>query len=1115
MNIGRAKKASQWLCARWSGPTTRHATKLQGMRSNSRLYLLAGGLVLAACGGSEPNHSPAVIVVVSGNNQTGGAGQQLAAPLIVRVNDKGGDPVADVVVTFAVTAGGGSVQTTSGTTDAQGRAGTLWIVGTAIGAANTVTATSGALANSPLSFSATVQAAPAAVATIIQGDGQAGFVGAALSSQIQIEFRDAFDNPASSQDVAWLVTGGGGSISATAAQTDASGLAFATWTLGYQLGNGHTLTVHVGGVTVNLAATGNLTAGSTLTVSSGNNQTGVAGQALAAAVSVRVQTATAHSVSNVPVAWNVQAGGGSVAQLSTLTNVSGIASVSWTLGAGSASQTVSATNLELAPTSVTLAATAVVPPVSSIVGTVTVVDNEVSPIRVASRSSRSSGSASRDGFVHPHVAVRITRPKAIRFVPGDVLVRFKASSIGGPIGVGSLKSVETARSVSQAMLDRLVSHTRPGAIAVAGVSPVIRTARLKVTDLTKVDSIARALIADPAVEAVGPNPMAWAIGGPTHPGTVPNDRYYPDQSWMYAMLDLPRAWSITTGSSNVIVAVLDNGIVFHHPSVGAAGATSLTGGGNLRNDGYDFVNNTDPLVSICFNAGGGSVNNSGDGDGYDNNPAIPDDRDPSDPSGCLGAREPLGAHGTHVAGTIGALGNDGNDVAGINWHVSIRPVRVLGLSYGSFFDIAQGILYASGFTAAGPNGQINPSGPPARIINLSLGGDCPNGVDPIHTAIQTVSADPSTAPLIVASAGNEQSSVPSCPASYPEVLSVGAVGPTGLRASYSSFGSTVDIAAPGGEFTNGPSDDGATYMVLSSVCDFTVFPSSCTPGWAYYEGTSMAAPHVAGVAALLLAQDPSLTAADLRTRLVTYATPIDPSQQIGPGIVNARNALTQSFAPARQLYVRAVNATSGAAVATVAAPGGNFTISNLPDGSYFVVAGEDEAGDGVIGQPGRHFGAFGGSANPTAVAVSSSAGGFAAFTIGQAAELEPNNSAGNAGRLEIDGSIQGRLGAADETDLYRIQIPTAGTYSFETTGFSGAYCGFALELNTVVSVLDQNQLLVANGSSDDINRPGRNFCSLATTALQPGPYFVQVTRGVFFNTAPHQGRYVLQAREGP
>ena len=284
-------------------------------------------------------------------------------------------------------------------------------------------------------------------------------------------------------------------------------------------------------------------------------------------------------------------------------------------------------------------------------------------------------------------------------------------------------------------------------------------------------------------------------------------------------------------------------------------------------------------------------------------------------------------------------------------------------------------------------------------------------------------------------------------------------------------------------------------MVLSSVCDFTVFPSPCVPDWAYYEGTSMAAPHVVGVAALLLAQDPSLTAAQLRSRLVTYATPIDPSQQIGPGIVNARNALTQSFAPARQLYVRAVNATSGATVATVAAPGGNYTIGNLPDGSYFVVAGEDEAGDGIIGQPGRRFGAFGGFANPTAVAVSSSAGGFAAFTIGQrrrarAEQQRRNRRASRDRRVHSGASRCGRIRPTSTGSRFRRLAPTPS----RPPGSRGHICGFALELNTVVSVLDQNQ--VRSPTALPTTSTGwSQFLFACHDDPPPGAYFVQVTRG--------------------
>jgi hypothetical protein len=275
----------------------------------------------------------------------------------------------------------------------------------------------------------------------------------------------------------------------------------------------------------------------------------------------------------------------------------------------------------------------------------------------------------------------------------------------------------------------------------------------------------------------------------------------------------------------------------------------------------------------------------------------------------------------------------------------------------------------------------------------------------------------------------------------------------------------------------------------------------------------MAAPHVAGVAALLLAQDPSLTPAALRNRLLTYAAPLGTIEQIGAGVVNARNALSQTFGPARQILVRAVNAATGALVTTVSAPGGPYTIPALPDGSYFVVAGEDEEADGFIGLPGRRFGAFGGISSPTAVAVTASAGRFAALSVGFPVEREPNDAAPSAGLLLVDGAIEGSLSGTDQVDWYRIVIPAAGSYTFETTGFRGAFCSYAMDLNTTLDLLDQN--LDSRGQSVDIDQASNNFCSRISVSLAVGTYFLRVTRGDFFGTGPHSGRYILQARAGP
>jgi len=1081
------------------------------MRASIALTLFGAALYLGACTSSEPNRTPAQLAVVTGNNQTGGAGQALPIPLTVRVNDRAGDPVSGVSVAFAIKSGGGNLQGTQVTTSSQGLATSVWTLGTVAGRADTVTASAAGLAGSPIVFTATVQAGAATTATLLQGNNQTGTIGQALGTPIAAQFRDAYNNLAVGQSVTWLVLTGGGTISATSTLTDAQGEATATWTLGYTQGNGQSLRATVGSAQITATATANLSAGTALSIGSGNGQTALAGTALAAPIQVVVRTASAHPVENVPVTWAVATGGGSLGQTTTVTDANGVAATTWTLGSGNGGQTVTASNAALTPTSVTLAATAVVPQPSAITGTVVLVDSQLSAFR--SGVARAGLSAtSRNEPARLAYGGRVTTPE---YAPNDLLVTLRPEAIGALGGARALADFATASTVARAMRARLAAHLVPGRVEIRGTSPVIRTVRIHVADATRRDSVARALAANPAVLGVGLNARARLDGGPIRPGKIPNDPNFPNQSWHYDMVDAPRAWSITTGSSSIIVAVLDNGIVFHHPAIGAAGATYQTGGGNIRHDGYDFVTNTDPLIPICGESD--SVNNAGDnGIGYNPDPTIYDDRDDSDPS-CLGARLQYGAHGTHVAGTIGAMGNDGTSVTGLNWQVSIRPVRVIGMQFGNYYDIAQGILYASGFPADnGAGGMVTPPAQPARILNMSFGGPCFSGPDPVHDAIQAVTnpANANGGVLAVAAAGNDGSTVSSCPAAYPEVLSVGAVGPSGHRSSFSSYGSTVDLAAPGGEFPPAPGTDG-TYGIYSTVCDFTVYPSPCVPGTARYFGTSMAAPHAAGIAALLLAQNPGLTPAMLTSLLVDYVSPLDPSEQLGSGIVDARDALTQTMAPPRQLYVRAVDSATGAVVAKVAASGGNYTLSGLPDGHYYVVAGEDESGDTAIGAPGRRFGAFGGVSNPTAVAVSSSAGAFAAFSIGYPVEVEPNAQLTQANRLFLDGYTEGNLTSTDQTDFYKVQIPASGTYSFETSGFFGNYCGFALDLNTTLTLFDQNGNQL--GQSVDIDPTNNNYCSRISQSLGAGTYYLEVSRGVWIgdNTTLHTGRYVLQARTGP
>ncbi|NLM98254.1 MAG: peptidase S8, partial [Halanaerobiaceae bacterium] len=246
--------------------------------------------------------------------------------------------------------------------------------------------------------------------------------------------------------------------------------------------------------------------------------------------------------------------------------------------------------------------------------------------------------------------------------------------------------------------------------------------------------------------------------------------------------------------------------------------------------------------------------------GYD---FIDDDNDPVDTSEDF-------SHGTHVAGIIGAVGNNGIGVTGINWNVKIMPVRVIGPDgSGEYSTLISGIHWAV------DNG--------ADIINLSLAG--PVDSKALRDAVKYAVERKVT---IVAAAGNNGSSPVLYPAQYPEVIGVGAVGPSNERAYYSNFGPGLDLVAPGGDNSL---IDYSCNTILSTAGYISGDTIKYQYSWA--QGSSMAAPHVSGIVSLLYSigiDNPvdikrilKETADDLGTEGI--------DDYYGAGLVNINNAL--------------------------------------------------------------------------------------------------------------------------------------------------------------------------------------------------------------------------------
>jgi subtilisin family serine protease len=432
-------------------------------------------------------------------------------------------------------------------------------------------------------------------------------------------------------------------------------------------------------------------------------------------------------------------------------------------------------------------------------------------------------------------------PQAHASIPGDIIVGFKPG---------------VSQDEQEAVLGRAgAARTRSWGFINAALAHVPDARR---------DALIKQLQLDPRVRYAEPNYIV-------HVDATPND---PSFGQLYGLnntgqtiqggagtadadIDAPEAWDHTTGSSNVVVAVVDTGVDYTHPDLAAnmwvnpgenCGSTDPTIVCAQRTNGIDD-DPPNPAYPNYPNAGNGYVD---DVYGYD---FVNHDGDPMDDMATV-------YHGTHVSGTIGGVGNNGVGVAGVNWHVKVMALKFLNSSgSGSTSDAVTAFAYA-------------------KLMHANLTSNSWGGGGFSQALLDAINANGAAGILTVAAAGNasaDDDSAPPYPAGYDTryVLAVAATDNNDALASFSSYGRhTVMLGAPG----------------------VNIYSTMAGGGYQYLSGTSMATPHVAGAAALLLSVFPTLQPKAIAAILGRTADPkpaVD-GNTISGGRLNANNAVTCS-----------------------------------------------------------------------------------------------------------------------------------------------------------------------------------------------------------------------------
>lgn len=470
---------------------------------------------------------------------------------------------------------------------------------------------------------------------------------------------------------------------------------------------------------------------------------------------------------------------------------------------------------------------------------------------------------SAGALLPPSAAMAAPNPDA-RPAPvysGNIIVRWKDAPAGSALMPAEAAAEQVRKVAEQTGIGLTVKRQMGGNLALLGV-PAGKGA--------DPEAVAAQLRQDPRVaDAVPDRWLRPHDTVPNDPEFAINQPYLGSPSLVPGAANLPAAWDRSRGNENLVIAVVDTGVL-RHPDLAARLVA-----------GYDFI--ADPQFSQ-------------DGDGRDGDPTDAGDFVPQG-FACPGMPaapnlRPSTWHGTRVASVLGAVTNNGQDVAGVDWSARIQPLRVSGRCGALLSDTVDAMRWAGGLPV--PNVPNNPT--PARVVNISLGaGSCSTFEQ------QAVDELAARGVVVVAAAGNSAGAV-EAPADCRGVIAVTAHVNDGENASYANVGPQIAISAPGGGCANSKVSNNTCLAPPSTIRTLSNDGETTARNYTLVnsQGTSFAAPMVSGVASLMLAANGNLSTAQVTELLKssarphpanTYCTTGSNTNTCGAGLLDADRAL--------------------------------------------------------------------------------------------------------------------------------------------------------------------------------------------------------------------------------